>query len=168
MLDAMKINKEYLNNTKRRVANMLTNIENHSWIIILPVFGLLFMVIWNALKSSSIFPKPACFVIALCVSILCLISVIGFFPQVQGSSQEDASLQEPQQHRFHFILLPYMALTLSFLLLLIVTGIARFGDGRSNLFRPSYGKKKKITTTNRIKEKTGNQGQKWNCRQIIV
>lgn len=140
---------------------MLTNIENYSWIIILPVFGLLFMVIWNALKSGSVFPKPACFVIALCVSILCVISVIEFFPQVQGSSQEiaavsqeDASSQEPQQRKFHFILLPYLTLVMSFILLLILIGIGKLVDGASNLLKPFYGKKNKVATTDRRKEET--------------
>ena len=139
---------------------MLINIENLGWIIILPVFGLLFMVIWNALKSSSVFPKPACLVIALCVSILCVISVIEFFPQVQGSSQdivavsqENVPSQEPQQRRFHFILLPYLALTISLLLLLIATGVARLTDSRSGLLRPRRNKNK-LTTADLKDRKT--------------
>ena len=126
---------------------MLISLENYSWIIILPVFVLLFSVIWNALKKSSIFPEPACFVIVLCVAILCVISVIEYFPQEHENSQEaavisqeDASSQEPQQRKFHFILLP------------IVMEIALLADGKSNLFRPSYGNKNKITTDQHKKE----------------
>ena len=138
---------------------MLTIIENYSWIIILPVFVLLFAVIWNALKKSSIFPDFLCFVIALCVTILCVISVTEFFPQEHGTSQriaavsqENAPLQEHQQHKFHFILLPYLTLTLSFLLLLMLAKIAMLADGVKSFFKPSYGNKKKIAATNRHKK----------------
>jgi len=122
---------------------MLTIIENYSWIIILPVFVLLFAVIWNALKKSSVFPDFLCFVIALCVSMLCVISVIEFFPQEHGTSQGIAA---------HFILLPYLALTLSFLLLLILVKIAMLADGVKSFFKPSYSNRKKITATNRHKK----------------
>ena len=138
---------------------MLSNIENYSWIIILPVFVLLFMVIWNALKSSSIFPEPACFVIAICVSMLCVISVIEYFPQEHANSQEivavsqeNAPLQEHQQRRFHFILLPYLALTLSFLLLLIFLKIRLVTNRVNSFLKPSYGNRKKIIATNRYKK----------------
>ena len=135
---------------------MLINIENYSWIIILPVFVLLFAVIWNALKKSSIFPDFLCFVIALCVTILCVISVTEIFPQehansqeIAAVSQENAPLQEHQQRKFHFILLPYLALILSFLLLLMLVKIAMLADGVNSFFKPSYGNIKKIIETNR-------------------
>ena len=138
---------------------MLTNVENYSCLIILPVFGLLFVVIWNALKGCSVFPEPACFVIALCVSILCVISVMEFFPQVHENSQviaavsqEDASSQEPQHRKFNFILLPYLALTLSFLLLLMLAKIAMLADGVNSFFKPSCDNKKKITTDRQKKK----------------
>ena len=134
---------------------MSINLENYSWIIILPVFVLLFAVIWNTLKRSSIFPKPACFVIALCVAILCVISVIEYFPQehensqeVAAISQEDMSSQETQKRNFFFLLLPYLALMISFFLLLIVTEIAHLADGISSLFRPSHINKNKPMTKN--------------------
>ena len=92
---------------------MLTYIGNYSWIIILPIFGLLFTTIWNALNRHSYFSETASFVIALCVSILCVASVIGYFSQEPENlqetavvSQENAPSQEPPQQKFHFILLP--------------------------------------------------------------
>jgi len=133
---------------------MLTNVENYSWIIILPVFGLLFMTIWNALNKNSYFSDTGSFMIALCVSVLCVISVIAFFTQdhetsqeIAEVSQEDASSQEPQQHKFHLILLPYLALMMSFLLLLILLKIGLLADGINSFFRPSYGNKNKVITT---------------------
>jgi len=139
---------------------MLTSVENYKWLTILAVFVLLFMVIWNALKSSSIFPEPTCFVIALCVAALCILSVTNYFPQehvnsqgVAAISEEDASLQEPHQRNFFFILLPYLALMISLLLLLIVTLIAPLANGVSSLLRPSYGNKDKIITIDRQKKK---------------
>jgi hypothetical protein len=114
---------------------MLTNIENYSWLIILPVFGLLFTKIWDALKRHSSCSETASFVIALCVSMLCVISIIGFFPHEPGTSQEiatvskeDTSSQEPHQHEIRFILLPYMALMMSFLLLLMIVEIGLLAE----------------------------------------
>jgi hypothetical protein len=140
---------------------MLTSVENYKWLTILAVFVLLFMVIWNALKSSSIFPEPTCFVISLCVAALCILGVTNYFPkkhvnlqEVAVIAQEDVSLQEPQQRKFFFILLPYMALVISLLLFLIITLIAPLANGVSSLFRPSYGNNKdKIITTDRQKKK---------------
>jgi len=117
----------------------------------LPVFVLLFAVIWNALKKSSVFPDFLCFVIALCVSMLCVISVIEFFPQEHGTSQGIAAVSQ-ENAQFHFILLPYLALTLSFLLLLILVKIAMLADGVKSFFKPSYSNRKKITATNRHKK----------------
>ena len=138
---------------------MLTNVENYSCLIILPVFGLLFVVIWNALKSGSVFPEPACFVIALCVSALCVISVMEFFPQVHGNSQEiaavsqeDAPSQQPQHRKFNFILLPYLALTLGFLLLLMLVKIGMLADGVNSVFKQSHSNKNKITTDRQKKK----------------
>ena len=138
---------------------MFTIVENYSWIIILPVFGLLFMTIWNALNKNSYFSDTGSFMIALCVSVLCAISVIAFFTQASGApqeiaiaSQEEASSQEPQQRKFHFILLPYLALMMSFLLLLILLKIGLLADGINSFFRPSYGNKNKITTDRHKKE----------------
>lgn len=131
---------------------MLTNLENYSWLIILPVFGLLFTKIWDVLNRHSSFSGTISFVIALCVSVLCAISVIGFFHQHEDTqettvvSQEGGSLQDDSQHEVSFILLPYMALMMSFLLLLMLVKIAMFIDGVGKSHRPSYDKIIKTTT----------------------
>ena len=139
---------------------MLSTIENFGWLVILPVFGLLFTAIWSALNRHSCFSESVSFVIALCVSILCVLSVVGFFTQdsenLQGIDvvgQEEASSQEPQQDKFHYILLSYAALMVSFLLLLMLVKIGLLADGINNFLRPSYGKKEKVSTTDRLKEK---------------
>lgn len=137
---------------------MLTITENFGWIIILPIFGLLFMTIWNALNKHSYFSEFASFMIALCVSMLCVLSVVGFFTQEHKSSQdvdvacqEETSSQYPQQNKFHNIYLPYMALMMSFLLLLVLLKIGLLADGINSFFGSSYGKKD--TTTDQQKEK---------------
>ena len=131
---------------------MLTNLENYSWLIILPVFGLLFTKIWDALNKHSSFSGSIGFVIALCVSMLCVISVIGFFQQHEDSHEiavagkDGISLQDDSQHEVRFILLPYMALMMSFLLLLMLVKIAMLVDDTDNSNQPSYVKKIKTTT----------------------
>lgn len=137
---------------------MLTNIEYYNWLIIVPVFGLLFTIIWDAINKH--FPGLAGFMIALCVSILCVVSVIDYFPREHESpqattvaAQEDAPSQETEQHKSHSILLPYLALMMSFLLMLILLMIRLLADGIIVFLRPSYGNKNKISATDRRKGK---------------
>lgn len=135
---------------------MLNLIENYSWVIILPVFALLFTVIWNALNRHSNFSGSISLVIAVCVSILCVISVLGGVLQVSGSSQEpasvsqkDAYLEESQQHGFGMILLPYMALMMSFLLLLTLAKIGLLADGITSFFQTSRHDNERVAKASR-------------------
>lgn len=132
---------------------MLTNVENYGWLIILPLLGVVFMAIWNALNRHSTFSGFGSFMIALCVAMLFIVGAVEFFPQHHENPQEAIEVlqqnlpSQNQEDTFHTILLPYLALGMSFLLLLIIANLAMFADGVSGLFRPSYGDKNKPTET---------------------
>ena len=111
---------------------MSTTIENISWIIIVPIFLILFAVIWKAAKRSSIFPEPACFIVALCVSILCIIGMFNFDASGHAKSQEitserqvEAVSESPGQQGHQIILLPYIALGVSILAMLLINMLVR-------------------------------------------
>jgi hypothetical protein len=101
---------------------MLTVIENVSWIIILPIFALLFAVIWRAVKHISLFSERTGLIVAVAVTILCLISMFDFDLSTQSKSQGIGSDRQvettpvnPQHQKREFILLPYLALGISIL-----------------------------------------------------
>jgi len=121
---------------------MATGTIDFGWMLILPIFGVLFMVIWNSLKSSSIFPKPTCLVITFCVSVLCILGAMDFFTQDVVVLQKEVSLQEPQASKFYPILLPYLTLMISLLLLFVALKIVILINNTYHFFRPSRHEKK--------------------------
>jgi hypothetical protein len=99
---------------------METTIENYNWIYVLPIFLLLFIVIWRSLKHYSFFRKPFDLIIALCVSVLCVVSLFTCYIPEQG-----LPYKQPSGHPF--VLLPLFVLAimiiLSFAVLILLTAI---------------------------------------------
>ena len=153
---------------------MLTNVEDYAWLIILPLLGVVFTASWNALNRHSSFSGFGSFMIALCVAMLFIVGAVEFFPQQHESppgttevSQENTPSQNSQD-KFHTILLPYLALGMSFLLLLVVANLGMFADGVSSIFRPSYGHKNKTTATDQQKKESRikNRSQHLSCNNL--
>lgn len=82
------------------------------------IFVLLFVTILNVLKQTSIFRGATAVVVAICVSLLSVIGLSQFFVITEVSCETELN-----RHRFNFdldfILLPYVALALSVLLILL-------------------------------------------------
>ena len=82
------------------------------------IFVLLFVTILNVLKQTSIFRGATAVVIAICVSLLSVIGLSQFFVITEVSCETEVNC-----HSFNFdldfILLPYVALALSVLLILL-------------------------------------------------
>ncbi len=111
----------------------MSNVITNNGTIILVIFVLLFAVIWNSLKRSSIFPENICFVIALCVSVLCIIGLFGLGKTktrlIKGPTSSLVKVAppvpltpaaEPNKKKINFILLPYAALAISILFALLL------------------------------------------------
>ena len=111
----------------------MSNVITNNGTIILVIFVLLFAVIWNSLKRSSIFPENICLVIALCVSVLCIIGLFGLgktearlikgprtFLVKDAPPVPSAPAAEPNKKKINFILLPYAALAISILFALLL------------------------------------------------
>ncbi|MCF7955178.1 MAG: hypothetical protein K9M75_05195 [Phycisphaerae bacterium] len=110
---------------------MATAIQDYRELIMVVVFVLLFTVIWNALKQSSLLPGPFCLIVSFCVAILCIIGMFEFGSDepvgtmnLQDHTQVKASSPDTNNKEDQAILLPYLALGISIiaiLLLLVLT-----------------------------------------------
>ena len=122
---------------------MYTIIVNLSWILIVPIFALSFAVIWQALKHSSMFPEPTCYIIALSVSVIVIISMFSIgvgninAPQELEQVRQTEKAPTESDHQEHqFIMLPYLALGLSILAMFIVLMLARAWTVLKGFFKP--------------------------------
>jgi hypothetical protein len=94
------------------------------------LFVLLFGAIQQALKISSFFRGPSSYVIATCVSLLCMISL--FRPFVRGK----VVTRGGESGVVDFIMLPYAALAIAVLLVLLFLAFNRvFGASGYQVFR---------------------------------
>ena len=80
-------------------------------IFYIAIFGVLFVVINNTLKGCFGFGDIGRAVISVCVSALCLIGLHSTF--------------DVGNFRFHFILLPYVALAIGIFAMLFISWICR-------------------------------------------
>ena len=82
------------------------------------IFVILLAVIYNTLKENSFFPGKTCLPVSACVALLCIIGLKQF---LAPAPNEDSG--------FDFILLPYAALAISILLILLLLFFQRLGKG---------------------------------------
>ena len=84
------------------------------------IWAILFVVILEVLKKASPFSDWATYVIAVCVSLL---SVIGMHRMLSGASSHSAGTDEKDP--FGFLLLPYAAMGIAMLLVLLLLFLRR-------------------------------------------
>jgi len=132
---------------------MIANRVIQCGIIGIPIFLIIFLVIWTSLKSVSFLGKRGVFLISICVAILCLISMFDVMYSVSGlgldgnngvirivSSEEKPAVSsaiKPEKHDgFRFILLPYFVLLITVLGSLLIWLLAKVWL-LCNIFVPS-------------------------------
>ena len=98
--------------------------ENLNMLILIPVFFVLLVVIYQAIASMPMFNAFGSCVLSICVTILCMIGMVHF---LQDSSMSKSSLEVKEP--FATILLPYAALALAILSVLILMWITRCYTG---------------------------------------
>ncbi len=95
------------------------------------IWAILFVVILEVLKKALPFSDWATYVIAVCVSLL---SVIGMHRMLAGAPSHSAGTDEKDP--FGFLLLPYAAMGISMLLVLLLMFLRRMlprrGEGSRN------------------------------------
>jgi len=90
------------------------------------IFVVLFATILRALKEMSLFTPGTTVVVALCVSLLCLIGLHHFLVSGQDSHAVSGRASEvTRQPGIEVILLPYAAMAIAILLCLLLLGISR-------------------------------------------
>jgi hypothetical protein len=102
--------------------------ECGGWLILLFVFPILFAVIYQSLKHSSLFQGRTTTIVALCVSILCILGMVGIPPGTLlqlPDSQPSPSIvaAEPGNEPNLSLLLPDSALGWLILIVLVVMGV---------------------------------------------
>jgi len=94
------------------------------------IFVILFVTIHQALKQMSLFRKKTSVVVAICVSLLCIIGLHQHFFATTDDIAITADGDKPV-NGFNFLLLPYTALALAILLtLLLLFLFKKFGGER--------------------------------------
>ena len=79
------------------------------------IFLILFLAILEVLKKHSLFSGATLHILAVCVSLLSVIGIFRIFVEAEGPS--DVSGKEDP---FSFILLPYAAMGISILIILLI------------------------------------------------
>ena len=86
------------------------------------IFTLIFVIIHKTLKQMSIFQGPAVVIIAICVSLLSVIGLSRFFVIADVACK---TTENRRDITLDFILLPYTALALAIILVLLLSFVNR-------------------------------------------
>lgn len=123
---------------------MLDVIKNFEGLFGLMIFVLLFVVLWNSLKRSSIFPDNICLVLSLCAAAICVISLRAFFSTgLESSSKiiaqqpQKAVISESQNQQREFIMLPWITLAISIIVSLVFIALMKVWSAIKSFFNLS-------------------------------
>ena len=114
------------------MANLIFLMQSPLIMLSLAVIGiLLFVIILKTLKEISLFGDGAGTVIAVCVTILCLIGVYEFIISPGGAivhklNPSELNADKHSHFGFHLILLPYASLAITLLLLMLLLRFKKF------------------------------------------
>lgn len=93
-------------------------------LVLLVILIVLVMVITKTIKQTGIFPNPISFALAICVSLLSVLGMVQQFGGMgtAGGIAKNSETVEP--NGFDFLLIPYTAMALAILLMLLLLAIA--------------------------------------------
>ena len=108
----------------------------HEFILLLSatvIFTIIFVIIHKILKQMSIFQGPAVVIIAICVSLLSVIGLSRFFVIADVACK---TTENRRDITLDFTLLPYTALALAIILVLLLSFVSRiFKNHKINKLR---------------------------------
>jgi len=102
--------------------------EPTTFLCLAAIFVILFATIAQTLKEMSFFQKKTAVVVALCVSLLCIIGLYQSFFTIDKT--HEVVHQDDKIWILPFLLLPYTALALAILLLLLLLFAVRMFRGK--------------------------------------
>jgi protein-S-isoprenylcysteine O-methyltransferase Ste14 len=105
--------------------------EPTTFLCLAAIFVILFAVIAKTLKEMSFFQKKTAIVVALCVSLLCIIGLYQSFFTIDKT--HEVVHQGDKIGILPFLLLPYTALALAILLLLLFLFALKFYRGEREI-----------------------------------
>ena len=91
---------------------------------------IIFVPILKAVRKMGLFHKGTDVVVAICVCLLCLIGLANFFGNAQTPRTPAAAPEK--ENTFLFILLPYAALAISLLIIMVFCFVVRLLGGRKD------------------------------------
>ncbi|MCJ7560168.1 hypothetical protein MUO79_06070 [Candidatus Bathyarchaeota archaeon] len=109
-------------------ACLLALSESTTFLCLAAIFVILFATIAKTLKEMSFFQKKTAMVVALCVSLLCIIGLNQSFFTIDKT--HEVVHQGDKIRILPFLLLPYTALALAILLLLLLLFAVRMFRGK--------------------------------------
>ena len=124
-------------------------------IILLPLFFIIFTVVWVSVKKWSLFSEPVGFLVAVCVSVLCIMGLFNIGKtdshtpvNIAAASLNDAASTQPDEQKINFILLPYAALAVSILLVFLFAMLLRAWSAMKKMFGPLSHRTDRAAMTN--------------------
>lgn len=102
--------------------------ESTTFLCLAAIFVIVFATIAKTLKEMSFFQKKTSVVVALCVSLLCIIGLYQSF--FTTDKTHEVVHQGDKIWIMPFLLLPYTALALAILLLLLLLFVVRMFRGK--------------------------------------
>jgi hypothetical protein len=99
-------------------------------VVLVAVFLIVFVTTYQVLKKRRLFENPGAFVLAGCVALL---SVLGLLPWTAASSPASPENRPAAGHNVYveFLLLPYAALAISILLVLLLSALGKWLPDKS-------------------------------------
>ena len=101
--------------------------EPTTFLCLAAIFVILFEITVKTLKEVSFFQKKTAVVVALCVSLLCIIGLYQSFFSINKT--HGMSEKGDKNWVLHFLLLPYTALALAILFLLLLLFVLKVFRG---------------------------------------
>ena len=99
-------------------------ILNLAWLVLVVIFTVLLIVIAKTLRQTAIFSDRMAFVLAICVSLLSVLGIVRQFGDIGTNGDMIANGDKVRPDSLDFILIPYTAMALAILLVLLLLAIA--------------------------------------------
>jgi hypothetical protein len=103
-----------------------------SWLILVVIFIVLLIVITKTLRQTAIFSDRIAFILAICVSLLSVLGISRQFGSIGTDGDITKNGDKVEPNSLDFILIPYTAMALAILLMLLLLAIVWLVNAKTN------------------------------------
>ena len=97
---------------------------NMGWLVLLIIFIILLIVITKTLQQTKFFSDQTALILAICVSLLSVMGLVQQFGGIGNDGDVIENVDNVERNSLDFLLIPYTAMALSILLMLLLLAIA--------------------------------------------